>query len=78
MAIELLLGFIAIVTLSIFFIKFLNFDSNSSVYNERGARIGVEVFSNTLFYLLFLWSVVFIIKLMGFKHLDFIVKRKYS
>lgn len=71
MLFELIIGFILLIIAFMFMVKYLSFGPGYSHYDERAQKIGNEVFTTTLSYLLAFWIFTLIMKSIHFKHLKF-------
>ncbi|RXK17770.1 hypothetical protein [Macrococcus sp. DPC7161] len=78
MILKLVIALLLLIGIFIFFIKYLTLDAPTKVYDERKQRILIEVFSNTLIYLIAIWFIIIIFKTIGFKNLDFDFLNEYK
>lgn len=78
MILKLVIALLLLIGIFIFFIKYLTLDTPTKVYDERKQRILIEVFSNTLIYLIAIWFIIIIFKTIGFKNLDFDFLNEYK
>ncbi|WP_414052484.1 hypothetical protein [Macrococcus animalis] len=71
MIIQLIIGLVLTVISFMFIVKYLNFGPGNSDYDERTQKIGNEVFTSTLTYLIAFWVFTLIMKTISFKHIKY-------
>ncbi|MCE4956075.1 hypothetical protein [Macrococcoides caseolyticum] len=77
MIIQLSFAFLLTVIALMFIVKFLNFGPDQSEYDERTQKIGNEVFTTTLTYLIVFWIFSLIMKTIDFKNISFDYLNEY-
>ncbi|MGK0554355.1 hypothetical protein [Macrococcus capreoli] len=77
MIFQLFFGLILLIISSTFIVRFLNFGPGKSHYDERTQRIGNEVFTSTLTYLLAFWIFTLIMKTIDFNNIHYDYLNKY-
>ncbi|WP_414055008.1 hypothetical protein [Macrococcus equi] len=77
MIIQLIIGLVLTVISFKFIVKYLNFGPGYSNYDERTQKIGNEVFTTTLTYLIAYWVFTLIMKTIDFKHINYDYLNEY-
>ncbi|TDM46494.1 hypothetical protein ETI08_07370 [Macrococcoides goetzii] len=77
MIIQLSFAFLLTIIAFMFIVKFLNLGPGHSEYDERTQRIGNEVFTTTLTYLIAFWIFSLIMKTIDFNNIKFDYLNEY-